>query len=421
MFDIAKIYVKAGNGGNGCISFRREKYIPRGGPDGGDGGHGGNILVRADSSLNTLLHLDYHTTWIGKRGAHGRSARKRGANAEDVVISVPRGTVVWRLDNGEKELVVDIFGDEQVIVAHGGQGGLGNSRFSTATQQEPVLAEKGGQGEKTILLMELKLLADVGIVGQPNAGKSTLLSTCSAARPKIAPYPFTTTGPVLGVVDTRGETFVMMEVPGLIEGAHTGKGLGHEFLRHAERSRLLLHIVDGMSPDPVADLQLVDNELASFGHDLGSKPQMIIVNKLDIPEVKDRINEYSDAFAETGRPLFFVSAATGEGVDALMGKALETLKALPVPPVELRVPVEVAATPRRRSDDSFSIRRENGVYVLDVPSVERLVPMANLRDQRAMIQIWKLLQRIGVVEELEAQGVEEGDTVRLGGVDLEWY
>ena len=337
------------------------------------------------------------------------------------MISVPRGTVVWRLDNGEKELVADIFGDEQVIVAHGGQGGLGNSRFSTATQQEPVLAEKGGQGEKTILLMELKLLADVGIVGQPNAGKSTLLSTCSAARPKIAPYPFTTTGPVLGVVDTRGETFVMMEVPGLIEGAHTGKGLGHEFLRHAERSRLLLHIVDGMSPDPVADLQLVDNELASFGHDLGSKPQMIIVNKLDIPEVKDRINEYSDAFAETGRPLFFVSAATGEGVDALMGKALETLKALPVPPVEPRVPVEVAATPRRRSDDSFSIRRENGVYVLDVPSVERLVPMANLRDQRAMIQIWKLLQRIGVVEELEAQGVEEGDTVRLGGVDLEWY
>ena len=337
------------------------------------------------------------------------------------MISVPRGTVVWRLDNGEKELVADIFGDEQVIVGHGGQGGLGNSRFSTATQQEPVLAEKGGQGEKTILLMELKLLADVGIVGQPNAGKSTLLSTCSAARPKIAPYPFTTTGPVLGVVDTRGETFVMMEVPGLIEGAHTGKGLGHEFLRHAERSRLLLHIVDGMSPDPVADLQLVDNELASFGHDLGSKPQMIIVNKLDIPEVKDRINEYSDAFAETGRPLFFVSAATGEGVDALMGKALETLKALPVPPVEPRVPVEVAATPRRRSDDSFSIRRENGVYVLDVPSVERLVPMANLRDQRAMIQIWKLLQRIGVVEELEAQGVEEGDTVRLGGVDLEWY
>jgi len=377
--------------------------------------------VRADASLNTLLHLDYHTTWIGKRGGHGRGARKRGANAEDVVISVPRGTVVWRLDNGEKELVADIFGDEQVIVAHGGQGGLGNSRFSTATQQEPVLAEKGGQGEKTILLMELKLLADVGIVGQPNAGKSTLLSACSAARPKIAPYPFTTTGPVLGVVDTRGETFVMMEVPGLIEGAHTGKGLGHEFLRHAERSRLLLHIVDGMSPDAVGDLELVDNELAAFGHDLGSKPQMIIVNKLDIPEVKDRINEYSDAFAETGRPLFFVSAATGEGVDVVMGKALETLKGLPVPPVEPRVRVEVAATPRRRSDDSFSIRREKGVYVLDVPSVERLVPMANLRDQRAMIQIWKLLQRIGVVEELEAQGVEEGDTVRLGGVDLEWY
>ena len=378
-------------------------------------------MVRGDVSLNTLSHLHYHTTWRAKRGSHGRGARKRGANAGDVVISVPLGTLVWRLDDGEKGLVADISGDDSVIVARGGDGGLGNSRFSTSTQQEPVIAETGGRGENAILLMELKLLADVGIVGQPNAGKSTLLSICSAARPKIAPYPFTTTDPVLGVVDTRGETFVMMEVPGLIEGAHMGKGLGHEFLRHAERSRLLLHIVDGMSPDPVADLELVDNELASFGQGLGGKPQMIVVNKVDVPEVKDRMNDYRKAFEEKGRPLFFVSAATGEGVDALLGKALETLKALPAPPVEPRERVAVVDRPRRRSEESFTITQQNGVYVLDAPAVERLVPMANLRDQRAILQIWKLLQRIGAVKELEAQGVEPGDTVRLGGVDLEWY
>ena len=421
MFDIAKIYIKAGNGGNGCISFRREKYVPLGGPDGGDGGHGGNILVRGDSSLNTLLHLHYHTTWRAKRGSHGRGARKRGSNAEDVVISVPLGTVVWGLNGGEKSLVADIAGDGPVMVARGGAGGLGNSRFATSTQQEPVLAEKGGQGEKAVLLMELKLLADVGVVGQPNAGKSTLLATCSAARPKIAPYPFTTKDPVLGVVDTRGETFVMMEVPGLIEGAHAGKGLGQEFLRHAERARLLLHIVDGMSANPLADLELVDNELASFGHGLAAKPQMIVVNKLDIPEVRDRVTEYRQAFEGKGRPVFFASAATGEGVDVILGKALETLKAMPSPPLETRVPAEVAASARRQAEAAFRVRWQNGVYVLDAPAVERLVPMADMRDQRAILQIWKLLQRIGAVKELEAQGVEPGDTVRVGGVDLEWY
>ncbi len=421
MFDIAKIYVKAGNGGNGCISFRREKYVPKGGPDGGDGGRGGDIVVRGDASLNTLLHLHYHTTWRAKRGSHGRGARKRGANAEAVVVSVPLGTMVWRLAGGEKSLVADIVGDGPVVVARGGDGGLGNCRFSTPSQQEPVLAEKGGQGEKAVLLMELKLLADVGVVGVPNSGKSTLLATSSAARPKIAPYPFTTRDPVLGVVDTRGETFVMMEVPGLIEGAHTGKGLGLEFLRHAERSRLLLHMVDGMTPDPMAELDLVDQEVVSFGHGLWEKPQMIVVNKVDIPEVRNRMPEFRRAFEGAGRPLFFASAATGEGVDAILGKALEMLQAIPAPPPEPRAPVELAEKPRRRSEEAFSVTWQAGVYVVEAPAVERLVPMANMRDERAILQIWRLLQRMGAVAELEAQGVEAGDTVRLGGVDLEWY
>ena len=395
--------------------------MPRGGPDGGDGGHGGNIVVRGDASLNTLLHLHYHTTWRAKRGSHGRGARKRGANAEDVVVSVPLGTMVWRLAGGEKSLVVDIVDGGAVVVARGGEGGLGNCRFATAAQQEPVLAEKGGRGEKAVLLMELKLLADVGVVGVPNSGKSTLLATSSAARPKIAPYPFTTKDPVLGVVDTRGETFVMMEVPGLIEGAHTGKGLGLEFLRHAERSRLLLHIVDGMSPDPMAELGLVDQEVVSFGRGLAEKPQMIVVNKVDIPEVRARIPEYRRVLQGTGRPLFFASAATGEGVDAILGKALEMLKTMPTPPPEPRAPMKVAEPPRRRSEEAFSVTWQDGVYVVEAPGVERLVPMANMRDDRAILQIWRLLQRVGAVAELEAQGVEAGDTVRLGGVDLEWY
>ena len=329
--------------------------------------------------------------------------------------------MVWRLGTGGKELVADIVGDGAVVVARGGDGGLGNCRFSTPSQQEPVLAEKGGQGEKAVLLMELKLLADVGVVGVPNSGKSTLLATSSAARPKIAPYAFTTKDPVLGVVDTRGETFVMMEVPGLIEGAHTGKGLGLEFLRHAERSRLLLHMVDGMTPDPMAELDLVDQEVVSFGHGLAEKPQMIVVSKVDIPEVRERMPEFRRAFEGAGRPVFFASAATGEGVDAILGKALEMLQAIPAPPPEPRAPVELAGKPRRRSEEAFSVTWQDGVYVVEAPAVERLVPMANMRDERAILQIWRLLQRMGAVAELEAQGVEAGDTVRLGGVDLEWY
>ena len=419
MFDIAKISVKAGDGGNGCISFRREKFIPNGGPDGGDGGDGGDILIEADPSLNTLLHLHYHTTWRAKRASHGGGAKRRGANAEDVVIPVPVGTIVWKLDYGEKERLADVAENgDPIVVARGGRGGLGNKRFATSTQQEPVLAEEGAKGESAILLMELKLLADVGVIGQPNVGKSTLLSTCTGARPRIAAYPFTTTEPVLGVVETRGETFVMMEIPGLIEGAHSGKGLGHEFLRHAERARLLIHVLDGMSDDPLADLHLVDGELESFDIDLAAKPQLVVVNKVDIPEVRERIPELREVLAETGRLLFFVSAATGEGVDTLLGKALDTVTSLPDPkPVVEATP----APPTHRRERPFRIVHENGVYTLDVPTVERLVPMANLRDQRAILQIWRQLQRLGVVKALEDQGVQPGDTVSIGGVDLEWY
>ena len=420
MIDLVKIQVTAGNGGNGCIGFRREKFVPKGGPDGGDGGSGGNVYLLGDSSLNTLLHLRYHSTWRANRGGHGGGKKKRGANGGDVEIRVPVGTVIWRLKpDGVKEFAADVTDSEPFLVAGGGAGGYGNTHFVSPTHQEPVLAEKGQDGDDVTLLLELKLLADVGLVGLPNAGKSTLLSTCSAAKPKIALYPFTTTDPVLGVVSSRGKSFVMMEVPGLIEGAHMGAGLGHEFLRHAERARVLLHLVDGLSSDVLGDWRLINRELERFDPSLGKKPQVAVVNKIDIPEVREQTIALRARLKREGVPVLFVSAATGEGVDALVGRILEMLDGLPKE--ELHFAQMESPTVPTRKDETFRVTRENGVFVVSAPRVERLVPLADLRDWRAMIQIWRELQRLGVVQALEAQGVQPGDTVRVGEVELEWY
>ena len=330
MIDTGKILVKAGNGGNGCISFRREKYVPKGGPDGGDGGNGGRVFVIADPSLNTLLHLKYHSIWKAQRGKHGGGNKKRGADGEDVFVPVPIGTMIWKLlDGGEKQHIADLTDTTPVLVGRGGSGGMGNVRFVSSVNQEPILAEAGEKGEDYSLFLELKLLADVGIIGKPNAGKSTLLAMCSQAKPKIAAYPFTTIDPVLGVVATRDESFVMMEVPGLIKGAHKGSGLGHEFLRHTQRSRLLLHMLDGLSQDTVGDLHSINSELAMFDPSLGEKSQFTVVNKIDIPEVKARLPLLKRQLASPGKPLFFISAATGEGVTHLMGKTLEALHSFP--------------------------------------------------------------------------------------------
>jgi len=444
MIDIVKISVKAGGGGNGCISFRREKFVPKGGPDGGDGGAGGSVFIVGDPSLNTLLHLKYHSTWRGMRGVHGSGNKKRGANGEHVTIPVPIGTVVWRLaargdpESSPRQMIADITDTEPVLMARGGRGGAGNARFVSSVQQEPVLAEKGEEGEGATLLLELKLLADVGIIGQPNAGKSTLLSRCSAAKPKIAPYPFTTTDPVLGVVSLRNSTFVMMEVPGLIEGAHRGAGLGHEFLRHTERARLLLHLLDGLSEDPLGDWQRINHELVSFDPSLGQKPQIIVVNKLDITEVRERMPAIRSQFGSQSVPVFFVSAATGEGVDALLGKVLEALESLPTPAPQPLLPSPIGrgaggeGSPQRREgpqgrlgapreDRAFRVVKENGVYVVYAPRVERLLPLADLKDWRAVVQIWRELERLGVAKALEEQGVQPGDTVRLANVELEWF
>ena len=420
MIDTVTIIVKAGGGGNGCISFRREKYVPKGGPDGGDGGTGGNVFLLADPSSNNLLHLKYHSLWRAGRGVHGGGKKKRGANGTDLSIPVPVGTVVWRLiQGGERELVADIMGTKPVLVARGGAGGAGNTRFASSVHQEPVLAEKGEDGEEATFLLELKLLADVGLIGKPNAGKSTLLARCSAASPKIAPYPFTTTDPVLGVVVGRHKDFVMMEVPGLIEGAHRGVGLGHEFLRHAERARILLHMLDGTSEDPVGDWHRINWELASFAVSLEKKPQIVAVNKFDIPEVRQRRSSLQSALEAEGMEVFFVSAVTGEGVDALLREVLSALGELHEKGSESREG-ELPTLARRREEPA-AVRRENGVYVVYAPRLERLVPLANFKDWRVLVQFWREMERLGAVKALEEQGVQPGDTVRVGGVDLEWY
>ena len=419
MIDLVKISVKGGNGGNGCRSFRREKFVPKGGPDGGDGGNGGKVEVVGDPSLNTLLHLKYHSNWRAGRGVHGGGNKRRGSNGKDVKIPVPIGTLIRRITTGEDtELVADIADSKPVLVARGGSGGAGNVRFVSSVHQQPVLAEKGERGEEVTLLLELKLLADVGLIGLPNVGKSTLMSSCSAAKPKIAPYPFTTTDPVLGVVATRNNSFVIMEVPGLIEGAHRGAGLGHEFLRHAERCRLFLHILDGLSSDPVGDLHMLNKELSSFDPSLTNKVQIIVVNKVDVAEVRERAPTLRVQLEGEAVPVFFVSAATGEGVQGLMGSTLERLGNLPKKAIEAGQKELPRILVRR--EQTFRVSRENGVYVVYAAKLERLVPMDNFRDWRAIAQLWREMQRLGVAKALEEEGVQPGDTVRLGGIELEW-
>jgi len=369
--------------------------------------------------LNTLLHLQRHNRWEAKRGGHGRGAKKTGANGDDSMIPVPVGTVVWKIAAAGKRLLVDITDSAPVVVARGGDGGVGNTRFVSSVNQEPVLAEKGAEGEKATLLLELKLLADVGLIGLPNAGKSTLLSMCSAARPKVAAYPFTTVDPVLGVVIRWDRDLVMMEVPGLVEGAHRGVGLGHEFLRHSERARLLIHLVDGGSTDPVQDWRRINHELEQYSPELANKPQIVVVNKVDIPEVREKQGKLRKQLGAHDIPVLFVSAATGEGVDTLLDKAFSTLESLPKaePARKTTGPLEREADVRRE----FSVSYEDGIYLVHAPSVERLVPLADLTDWKVMVQLWKEMERRGIVKALENKGAKPGDTVRLAGVDLEWF
>lgn len=415
-FDEAKIHVKAGDGGNGAVAFRREKYVPRGGPAGGNGGHGGDVILEVDPQLNTLAHFQNKAHFKAGRGAHGKGKNQTGARGEDTLVFVPPGTVVRDADTD------DLLGDliepgQRVIVARGGQGGRGNASFATSTRQAPRLAERGAPGQERWVRLELKLLADVGLIGMPNAGKSTLLAAVSAARPKIADYPFTTLQPNLGVVTVNDEyDFVLADLPGLIEGAHAGAGLGHQFLRHIERTRLFVHLLDGADDDPLGHFDQINKELRLFKPALAERSQIVVLNKIDLPDARNHWPDVQAVARAREIPAYAVSAATGEGVRELMIQVGHMVSNLPRPESELdEIPVfRLGETPE------FTVEREKDGWRVHGERVERLAAQTMWEYQDAVQRAGRILEAMGVIDALREAGVRPEDTVHIGDVELEW-
>jgi GTP-binding protein len=409
--DEATIAIAAGNGGDGLVAWRREKYIPKGGPAGGDGGHGGTVYLEATPQLSTLVEFRFKRQFGAESGKPGGNSNKSGRSGSDLVIPVPVGTLVYRSTEEEPEaFIADLrVPGERLLVAKGGRGGLGNQHFATSTRQAPRFAEKGEPGEHCMLRLELRLLADCGIVGLPNAGKSTLLSTVSAARPKIADYPFTTLEPQLGVVRVSDEeSFVMVDVPGLIEGAHLGAGLGDQFLRHVERTRVLIHLLDGAKPldEILHDKATIESELAAWNADLPRKPTLPAVSKLDLPDARERFAELRERFPE----IRGISSATGEGVQDLVYAAWRTIQETPMP--EIAAPQ--AAQIHLKPSEPFTIHKENETFVITGERVERLAAMTNFDSDEGLARFEQILAKMGVEKRLREMGAVEGDTVRIG-------
>jgi GTP-binding protein len=419
LFDEAKIYLKAGHGGDGVVAFRREKYVPYGGPAGGHGGKGGDVVLAVDPQLNTLIHFKHQSHFKAKSGSNGGGKNMAGAAGEDIIIPVPPGTVVRHAETGE--LLADLTEPGQrAVVAHGGRGGRGNTAFKSSVNQAPKIAERGLPGEELWITLELKLIADVGIIGVPNAGKSTLLSVVSAARPKIADYPFTTLQPNLGVVTLDHRDLVMADIPGLIEGAHEGAGLGHQFLRHIERSRLLIHLLNGASPDPLADFDQISQELALFSPKLAQKSQVVVLNKIDLPEAADHWPAVQARAKALGWPVHQISAATQQGVRALVGKLFEYLDNLPPEPLfeEEAAPVFTLA----QDENYFEIEPlpDGEGWRVTGPRIRELALQTHWEVTEAAMRVHHILERMGVNQALREAGVEAGDTVFLDEVELEW-
>jgi len=418
MFDVAKITVRAGAGGDGAISFRREKFVPYGGPDGGDGGNGGNIVLVADASATNLLMFGRNALYRAGRGGNGQGSKKHGKRGDDLVLSVPVGTVVQDgEENGEDTSVADLQQTGQrAVVAKGGKGGLGNTHFASSTNQAPRIAQKGEPGKEKTLLLELRLIADVGIIGYPNVGKSTLLASASAAKPRIADYPFTTREPVVGVVEVGMDTFVLAEIPGLIEGAHSGRGLGHDFLRHATRTRIFLHVVDGSSLSAAEDMTRVNTELGLYNTTLARKPQLVVVNKIDLPGVRARLGEIVDTFRSIGVEPMAVSAVTGEGVTELMIRAHDMLKQ--AGDTHSEPPARVFRPGPRGT--GVVVSKDGDTFVVEAPALERLIARSDIADSTVRWQLNQQLERLGVNRALKKAGAVAGDKVRCGEMGWEW-
>ncbi|MBN1318787.1 MAG: GTPase ObgE [Anaerolineales bacterium] len=419
-YDQAKIKVRSGDGGDGMISFRREKYIPLGGPSGGDGGRGGDVILVVNPKLNSLVAFHRHAQFEAENGNHGGSSNKTGASGESLIIEVPPGTVVKDADN--EDIIADLTGPEQqAVIVEGGRGGRGNARFATSTNQAPRVAERGEPGEERWINLELKLIADVGIIGVPNAGKSTLLSAVSAARPKIADYPFTTLAPNLGVASLDDfRSLILADIPGLIEGAHQGAGLGHDFLRHIERTRVLIHLLNGAAENPLDDWAKIDEELALYNPQLAQRPQIVVLNKMDLeeasilwwPEIKKIAKQRNlEAMA--------ISAVTGQGVRALLNRVWRILEELPDA-------TEVSEEPiiRFTEEDSFTIEREitekGPAWRIRGKNIERIAAMTYWEFSEAVTRFQHILERMGIVSAMENAGVKPGDTVLIGDQELTW-
>lgn len=419
-YDEARIFVKGGKGGDGMAHFHREKFRPRGGPDGGDGGRGGSVYLAVDPSLNSLLFLHRTRRFIAEAGQRGGTNRKQGAAGKNVQAWVPPGTVVTDAASGQ--VIADLqHADDRVLAARGGRGGLGNVHFATSTRQAPHFAQKGEPPEERWLNLELRLIADVGIVGLPNAGKSSLLARISAARPRIAAYPFTTLQPELGVVQRGNATLVFADIPGLIAGAHSGAGLGHTFLRHIRRTRLLLHVVDCApldGQDPVAAFNQINEELGQFDATLLDKPQIVALNKLDVTEARTQFSAVSGAIASLGHTVVGISAVSGQGLDELLGGVFQAHLESPTVEMEpLSVAVAEIAVP---VSEDFAISHREGAFVVTGSAAERLAAMSDLSTLDGVFYFQQRLDRMGVTAALEKAGAQAGSTVVIGPVELEW-
>jgi GTP-binding protein len=419
--DKARIFIKAGDGGNGLVAFRREKYIAAGGPNGGDGGKGGDIIFTVNQGLRTLVDFRYKKHYKAESGENGGSFNKTGRSGKDLVIQVPPGTIVK--DELTGQVIADFTEEGQtMVIAKGGKGGRGNQHFATPTRQVPNFAENGDAGEERWIILELKLLADVGLVGFPNAGKSTILLRVSSAKPKIADYPFTTLKPNLGVVNADKEnSFVIADIPGLIEGAHTGTGLGHEFLKHIERTRMLIHVIDIAAidgRDPIQDFQVINNELAQYNPDIIEKYQVVAANKIDLPGVENNLEKLTKYAKEKGYQVFPISAATGKGIRELMFYVSQKLKELPVKPLISDTDKEVVYSVKE--EQPFTIRKEGSAFIVEGEWVRKIISSTNIDSYDSMQYFQRAIKNIGIIKALEDLGINEGDTVKVYDIEFEY-
>lgn len=423
--DRAKIFIRSGKGGDGHVSFRRELYVPNGGPDGGDGGRGGDVIFEVDEGLNTLQDYRHKRKFAAKDGEQGGKKRCHGADADDIVLKVPEGTVIKEAQSGK--VIADMSGENRrQVILKGGRGGLGNQHFATATMQIPKYAQPGQPAQELWVNLELKVIADVGLVGFPNVGKSTFLSRVTNAQPKIANYHFTTLNPNLGVVDLDGSKgFVIADIPGLIEGASEGIGLGHEFLRHIERTKLMIHVVDAAGTegrDPVEDIYKINAELEAYNPEIAKRPQVIAANKVDViyQEGEDPIERIKKEFEPKGIKVFPISGVTGAGIKELLYYVSEQLKQLDQAPVIF----EQEYFPEDELiyiDLPYTVEKENDMYVVEGPKIEKMLGYTNLDSEKGFAFFQKFLKDTGILEELEAAGIEEGDTVRMYGLQFDYY